>query len=123
MSPWFVCTMRRRLPSIYTGLTVTSLKDKYGNNKNDALATGDVVTISNSKDTKEYKVVIYGDNNGDGNTSIIDLLRCQKYLLGNNNLSDAELIASDVDRDGLITVVDLLRIQKSLLGYSKIEQK
>ena len=46
-----------------------------------------------------------------------------KYLLGNNNLSDAELIASDVDKDGLITVVDLLRIQKSLLGYSKIEQK
>lgn len=115
--------LENKLKTIYTGLTVTSLKDKYGNNKNDALATGDVVTISNSKDTKEYKVVIYGDNNGDGNTSIIDLLRCQKYLLGNNNLSDAELIASDVDRDGLITVVDLLRIQKSLLGYSKIEQK
>ena len=115
--------LENTLKTIYNGLSVVSLKDKYGNNKNDALATGDVVSISNSKDTKEYKVVIYGDNNGDGNTSIIDLLRVQKYLLGNNNLSDAELIASDVDKDGLITVVDLLRIQKTLLGYNKIEQK
>ncbi len=115
--------LENTLKTIYNGLSVVSLKDKYGNKKNDALATGDVVSISNSKDTKEYKVVIYGDNNGDGNTSIIDLLRVQKYLLGNNNLSDAELIASDVDKDGLITVVDLLRIQKTLLGYNKIEQK
>ncbi len=115
--------LENKLKTIYEGLSVVSVKDKYGNNKNDALATNDVITISNSKDTKEYTVVIYGDNNGDGTTSIIDLLRIQKYLLGNNNLTDAELIASDLDKDGLITVVDLLRMQKSLLGYSKIEQK
>ncbi len=115
--------LENQLKTIYNGLSVVSVKDKYGNNKNDALATNDIITISNSKETKEYKVVIYGDNNGDGTTSIIDLLRIQKYLLGNNNLADAELLASDLDKDGLITVVDLLRMQKTLLGYSKIEQK
>ena len=78
--------------------------------------------ISNGSITKSYKVVIYGDNNGDGKTSVVDLLRVQKDILGSSNLSTYDRRASDTNRDGKVDVVDLLRVQKQILGNSTIEQ-
>ncbi len=115
-------TLKGRLQATNGNLTVTSFKDKYGNNASSTIGTGDRITISNGKNSTTYTAIIYGDNNGDGKTSVLDLLRVQKYLLGMSNLTDAEMVASDTNKDGLITVIDLLRVQKQLLGYSKIEQ-
>ena len=62
-------------------------------------------------------------SNGDGNVTILDLLRCQKKILGNNNLTDNEIMAVDVNFDGKVSIVDLLRIRKQLLGENVIRQE
>lgn len=112
-----------KLKSINADLKVTEFYDKYGNKASGNVGTGDKLVISNGKTKKEYTVIIYGDSNGDGNITILDLLRCQKKILGNNNLTDNETIAVDVNFDGSINIVDLLRIRKQLLGENVIRQE
>ena len=116
-------TINSKLSSINANLKVTSYLDRYGNKASGNVGTGDTLVISSGSTTKSYKVVIYGDNNGDGKTSIVDLLRVQKDILGNSNLSTYDRKASDTNRDGKVDVVDLLRVQKQILGNSTIEQE
>ncbi len=71
---------------------------------------------------KTLTVVIYGDTNGDGNITITDLLRLQKYLLDAANISGGCLSAADINHDGTVNVLDLLRLQKHLLSISSISQ-
>ncbi len=47
-------------------MKVTSYLDRYGNKASGNVGTGDTLVITNGSTTKSYKVVIYGDNNGDG---------------------------------------------------------
>ena len=75
-----------------------------------------------SNGTSDYTIVIYGDNNGDGEIDIVDLLKLQKHILGVNKVTDAYLKASDVNKDGVVDIVDLLKVQKHILNISKIEQ-
>ncbi len=94
------------------------IKDKDGNIKtSSSLQTGDILVISSSSEYREYQIIVTGDNNSDGEITIVDLLRVQKYLLKYTDLKEEELLASDVNSDSLVTIVDLLRIQKYLLGY------
>ncbi len=115
-------TINSKLSSINANLKVDSYLDRYGNKASGNVGTGDTLVISNGSTTKSYKVVIYGDNNGDGKTSIVDLLRDQKDILGSSNLSTYDRRASDTNRDSKVDVVDLLRVQKQILGNSTIEQ-
>ncbi len=89
------------------------------------VATGDKLQLK-YKDSgniyKSYSIVIYGDVNGDGDISIVDLLRVQKHLLKTTQLSGPYYTAGDVSKDGSVTVLDLLRIQKHLLGTTNIKQ-
>lgn len=110
------------LHSVNANLTVTNYLDRYGNKASGNVGTGDTLVISNGSTSKNYKVVIYGDNNGDGKVSILDLLRIQKYILGNNNLSNTDFTASDTNRDGRVDIIDLLRVQKQILGNNVIGQ-
>ena len=85
------------------------------------LATGDVITITNGKDTLSYNITVKGDPTGDGNINIQDLLRIQKYILGYTDLSGSFLKAGDTNNDGIVDIVDLLRVQKHILGYVTIK--
>ena len=117
-----VDVINSKLSSVNANLKVTSYLDRYGNKASGNVGTGDTLVITNGSTTKSFKVVIYGDNNGDGKVSILDLLRVQKDILGSSSLSTYDKKASDTNRDGKIDVVDLLRVQKQLLGNNVIEQ-
>lgn len=97
-------------------------KNASGNSKTGILGTGDKVIISNGKISSEYNVVIYGDVNGDGKVTIVDLLRVQKIILNSINLSEPYVKAADTNKDGKVTIVDLLRVQKHILGSITIGQ-
>jgi hypothetical protein len=88
---------------------------------NNTLSTGMTLKLSNNGDAS-YTIVMYGDNNGDGDIDIVDLLKVQKHILKVNSLKGAYLKASDVNKDGVVDIVDLLKIQKHILNVSKIEQ-
>ena len=86
--------------------------------------TGDVVQLYNSsgKLAQSFTVILYGDLNGDGKISLVDLLQLQKHLLGASTVKGASLTAADTSRDGKVTILDLLQLQKHLLGASTIAQ-
>ncbi len=88
------------------------------------IATGDSVAVYNLEGTEKMKfgIVIYGDTNGDGKISIIDLAQVQKHLLEINKFTDYPRSAADVNRDGKVSILDLARVQKHLLEITQIEQ-
>ena len=104
------------------GCTVKVLKAD-GTENTGIVATGDKVTVyAKEKVIKEYEVVIYGDINGDGKISVVDLVLLQKHLIGSSPLSGAALAAADTSKDGAVTIKDLVILQKHIVGVSKISQ-
>jgi beta-N-acetylglucosaminidase len=105
-----------------TNIVVSAaVKDYNGNSKvSGKIATGDTITINNSKEETTYTVIMPGDVNGDGEITIHDLLIIQKHLLGLNNLKGAFVKAGDINKAGTVTIRDLLKVQKHILGVSLI---
>ncbi len=87
------------------------------------VATGDVLVVSSSSGEAFRKtVVIYGDTNGDGKISIVDLANVQKHLLKVKSADGIYATSSDTNRDGKITIIDLANVQKHLLKVNSINQ-
>ena len=106
-----------------TSATATiNVTDANGGVKSNSMATGDNIKICNGSECKDYVAVIVGDPDGDGEVTIIDLLKVQKDILNSSKLVGAYKKAADTDKDGSITIIDLLKVQKQILGDSKIEQ-
>lgn len=97
-----------------------NVKDKNGNNKVGNLATGDIITIGNSEETSEYKVLIYGDINGDGNIDKDDCLSILRQINGYANLGNVYKLAADANKDNKIDKDDCLAILRSLNGYTNL---
>ncbi len=107
----------------YNNTISITIKDKNGNNKsNGTVFTNDKVIIETGTETKTYTVVQYGDSNGDGKITALDLLNVQKILLRQSTLSGAYYKAMDTNKDGKITAIDLLNVQKHILKVSNISQ-
>lgn len=66
--------------------------------------------------------ILYGDINGDGKVSNLDLVLMQKHILGITELTGSSLEAANVSRDGGISNKDLVILQKHILGIEQIEQ-
>ncbi len=80
------------------------------------LKTGQTIKLTTpAGETKSFIISIIGDTSGDGEVTILDLLRVQKHLLGSSKLTDYNLVAGDTNADGEVTILDLLRIQKYIL--------
>lgn len=87
------------------------------------VATGDVLVVSSSSGEAFRKtVLIYGDTNGDGMVSIVDLANVQKHLLKVKSPSGIYSKAFDTNKDGKITIIDLANVQKHLLKVNSIKQ-
>lgn len=99
-----------------SNLTIANVKNKNGKLYNDttAIGTGATATADNQK---QYKVVLYGDANGDGricNSMDIDVIR-QDYVF-NNKAEGAYKIAADLQVDGTLNVRDVQRMTKKYIG-------
>lgn len=98
-----------------------SVKTSGGTIKTEGvLGTGDMITVTNGTASSDYTLVMYGDTSGDGEITVLDLLRVQKHILGYTLLNGSFNSAADVSHDNEITVLDLLKIQKHILGYNDI---
>lgn len=99
--------------------------DKNGNEKqNGVMATGDVIYVfnNNGDEVQNFRVVIYGDINGDGRITSVDLLVGQRHILHYSTLDGAFLEAADINHDYRITSVDLLVGQRHILNIKQIVQ-
>lgn len=98
--------------------SIATVKDANGNviSANTNFKTGQTLTInSTSNETRTFKIAVTGDVTGDGEITILDLLRVQKHLLGASVISDIYRVAADTNSDNTVTILDLLRIQKHIL--------
>ena len=88
------------------------------------VCSGDKVIIYRADGTVylSYEVVIYGDANGDGKITTVDLFMGQRHILGTYALSGPRLCATDVNKDGYLTTVDLFMGQRHILGTYTITQ-
>ncbi len=98
--------------------------DRNGNALSGNVGTGAKVRILRTDGSlqAEYSIIVYGDSNGDGRISSVDLLCIQKHIVRMTALNGVQLAAADANHDGRVTSVDLLRIQKTILHMSSITQ-
>ena len=84
------------------------------------LATGDTLKVydNDGKACITLPVLIYGDVNGDGKISTIDLRMMRKHILETAAIEGLPLSAADVNGDGKISTIDLRMIRKFILGLS-----
>ena len=92
--------------------------------ENEMIGTGSKIRLlENGKVKMEYKVVIYGDVNGDGKINSIDLLVLQRHILEIEKLQGVFLIAGNINKNGKNpSSVDSLIIQRHILELKFIEQ-
>ena len=118
-------TVQGTITKLQTANKYASINITDSNNKaktKGSIVTGDKITIESNDETETYTIIIYGDNNGDGKITILDLANVQKHLLKKSILTGAALKATDVNKDGTITILDLALFQKQLLKKSNISQ-
>lgn len=88
------------------------IKDKNGNvcelDSNDKMKTGFIISTK----LGDYKIIIKGDTNGDGESDIKDILSINKHRLGKASLKDEYLTAGDVNKDNKVDIKDILQINK-----------
>ncbi len=104
------------------GNASAGVTDENGVAVSGAMRTGLILNYFDGATTTQFRIVIYGDVNGDSAIDAIDLLLVRKNLLGLVTPSDAANKASDVNRDGVVDAIDLLLIRKALLGFTSIQQ-
>ena len=111
-------------------LITTDLELEFVNYKdeiledNSLIGTGSKIRVKeNGNILREYKIILYGDSNGDGRINSVDLLVLQRHILEIESLDDIFIKASNVRRVGVKpTSVDLLLIQRHILGLQEIKQ-
>lgn len=87
------------------------------------VGTGNKVTVYvNGQPLKQYEVVVYGDVNGDGKVSNVDVVLMQRHILGITTQSGAYLTAANTNKDGSISNIDVVIAQRHILGLSSISQ-
>ena len=94
-------------------------KENTGN-----VGNGDTVKIvnSNGESQASYTVVIFGDINGDGNISNVDLVYMKRQILNIEKIDGAKFVAADLNKDGKISNVDLVLMLRHILKLSEISQ-
>jgi len=101
---------------------ITDLEIEIVNNENQILKDTDIVGTG-SKILRVYKIIIYGDANGDGKINSVDLLVIQRHILEIETIEEIYRKASNINKNGKSpTSVDLLLIQRHILGLQIIEQ-
>ena len=93
--------------------------------ENDLVGTGCQIRIKEGEAIlKQYTVILYGDADGDGKITSVDLLVIQRHILEMERMDAIFCKASNIRKDGRKpTALDLLFIQRHILEMERIQQK
>jgi hypothetical protein len=86
------------------------------------VGTGNILEVDHDGYKVEYKLIIYGDVDGDGSIGIGDLAAVKLQLLKLDALTGAFKKAADVNKNSSISISDLLAIKRDILNISIIQQ-
>jgi beta-N-acetylglucosaminidase len=109
----------------FTGGAYGKIYRADGSENNDIVGTGNKLVIydAGGNTIAQYTFVIYGDVNGDGKITSMDLLYVKRHILKVSTLEGVYEMAADANRgnDG-VTSIDLLYIKRHILDIRYIEQ-
>ncbi len=91
---------------LYIRVKVTS-SNKYGNV---------IYPLEKYSDSTQYKAVILGDVDLDGDITVMDSTLIKKYLVQLSVLNERQQLSADVNEDGNITILDATCIEKIIVG-------
>lgn len=94
------------------GITEYSIRESFDL---DSRKSGYTVQILGKTIFVESEEFIYGDVNGDGKVTTVDVLNIRKFIAGGWEVTINEK-AADVNCDGKITTIDVLNIRKYIAG-------
>lgn len=88
------------------------------------IATGDTVKVYNNSGAEKIShiVLIYGDTNGDGIISAIDLATVKMLILKKYELSGVYLNAANPSKTGSVNASDLAMVKMTILNKYTIQQ-
>lgn len=89
-------------------------------NDSSTLGTGDILTIINGEETKSFRIVIYGDINGDGAVTPADYVKIKNYIMSAGELSGSYKLAADINKDGNITPADYVNVKNYIMGNDSL---
>lgn len=102
-------------------LGITSYEvTKDGAKKSDSDIIGTGYKLKDTKNNKEYTIIVKGDTNGDGKVTPADSTIALRTYVGLNNISDAQKLAGDLNGDGKITPADSTVILRTYVGLTDI---
>ena len=96
--------------NVTTGVKVT--RDNKELTDNNLVGTGDILTVNG----RTYTIIVTGDLSGEGQASIIDLMRVKKYIVGSRTLTTNEQLAADINSNGKINITDVMNLIKLILN-------
>ena len=100
------------------------LLDSSGKEKTGVVGTGDRLAVYVDGVLVGYmEVIIYGDVSGDGEVTIVDLVRLNRHTLNVSKLKGCALVAADVNQNDSVNIQDLVMINRHILGIATIKQK
>lgn len=89
--------------------------------QNGKIGTGMTVRVMNGDTVKaSYTVIVTGDTNGDGATTVTDLLSVKSHILKKSTLTDAYEAAGDINADKKVSVTDFVQMKAKILGKGSI---
>ena len=99
-------------------MTVCDKEKQEITDKEIKVLTGIKVKISVGDEEEEFTIVVRGDIDGNGETTINDLFELNKHRLGKVLLEGEELIAGDLDGNGIVDIYDLFK-----MNYYRTDKK
>lgn len=92
----------------------TILRDNVSIKDSEKLGTADILKIDNSS----FKIIVYGDANGDGEVNAVDYVKIRNYIMGSSGLNGSFKEASDVNQDGSVNAMDYVNVRNYIMGNS-----
>ncbi len=118
-----VSEIKNKISTVYNIEIYNSNEELLGDNE--LAGTGAIIRIVDDSNVikMEYKMIIYGDVNGDAKINSVDLLVLQRHILELEKIHDIYIKAGNINKNGKNpNSLDLLLIQRHILGLELIKQ-
>lgn len=86
------------------------------------VSSGDTIKINNNGEEKSYKIIIYGDVNGDGKIVATDYVLIKNHIMDIKKLTEFELLCADINHDGKVLATDYVAIKNHIMEVKSITQ-
>ena len=109
-----------KLKSTSEDILVEIIRGENSIYSKEALATNDIVKIKVGETEYTFRVIIYGDVNGDSKISPADYVNIKNYIMNSSGLNGSYKEAADVNRDSKISPADYVNIKNYIMGSESV---